>query len=258
MIIRKIWLHLRVVCDAWIFAVVNLIWFLFRPTTSFPTLSDEEITVVLTCCDRNHYLEKTLKSFLKFNTHKQLKFIVIEDGGNRGSYDICKKHLDNNYEWQYIFNEVNLGQLVSIDLAYSRCLSDYVFHLEEDWEFVAPGFIEESLHYLNKYPQCLFVSLRKFDDQNGHPIVASSICSDMLTFKSFWKGCWTGFGFNASLRRMADYKKLKNGYSLKNTREVGPGIFYKLLGFEILTFADKKFVNHLGENGSTGPTHKKA
>lgn len=255
---KRIWFHFKAVCNGWIFASVNLFLYLVRPAPSSPTLSDSEITVVLTCCDRNQFLEKTLKSFLEFNTYKHLKFLIIEDGENRGSFDICKKYLDNKYEWQYIFNERNLGQLASIDLAYGQCFSKYVFHLEEDWQFVAPGFIEESLYYLNKYPKCLFVSLRKFDDQNNHPVKPSGICNNMLTFTAFWKGCWTGFGFNASLRRMADYKKLKNGYSYKNIREIGPGIFYKLLGFEILVFHDKKFLNHLGENASTAATHKKA
>tara|TARA_B100000795_G_C22449033_1_gene304905 strand:+ start:89 stop:466 length:378 start_codon:yes stop_codon:yes gene_type:complete len=69
-----------------------------------------------------------------------------------------------------IFNDNNIGQIASIDKAYSFVETPYIFHLEDDWEFYNSGFIEESLNILNIDRNILMVSIRAHNDMNGHPI----------------------------------------------------------------------------------------
>lgn len=223
-------------------------------------IEEPEITVVLTCCARPDFLRRTLKSFKKYNTFPIKSFIVIEDGKCLETKKIVNEMLDN-YEVNFIFNDENQGQLKSIDKAYALVSTELVFHLEEDWEFTKSGFIERSLDHLKHHPDCIFLSLRRFDDQQNHPIKKGSINDDFLLLKPFWRGCWMGYGFNPSLRRMSDYRKLIGGYSsFGNLREISIGLFYYFIGMKVhvLSYNKEAYVNHPGANYSTGKKFRKA
>src|ERR1035441_5909366 len=105
-----------------------------------------EITLVLTSCGRYDLLSQTLESFYKFNTYSIKEVIIVEDWNRE-------------------------GQIKSIDKAYARVKTPYIFACEDDWCFYKSGFIEKSLEILEKYPKILQVWLREHNDTNGHPIV---------------------------------------------------------------------------------------
>tara|TARA_B110000003_G_C16651144_1_gene534162 strand:+ start:227 stop:922 length:696 start_codon:yes stop_codon:yes gene_type:complete len=219
-----------------------------------------EVTVVLTSCARPEFLIRTLESFEKYNTYPIKEFIVIEDGGCHKTEQIINEKL-SKYPVNFIFNSTNLGQLKSIDKAYAQVTTELVFHLEEDWEFTQPGFIEHSLNHLHRYPKCIMLSLRKFDDQQNHPIKKGNLDDDFLLLKPFWRGCWVGYGFNPSLRRMSDYRKLIGGYSsFGNRREISIGLFYYLIGMKVhvLSYNSECYAVHDGANYSTEKKFRKA
>ena len=79
--------------------------------------------------------------------------------------------------------------------------------------------------------------------------------------KPFWRGCWVGYGFNPSLRRMSDYRKLVGGYSsFANRREISIGIFYYFIGMKVhvLSYDKESYVRHIGKDASTEINFKKA
>ena len=80
-----------------------------------------------------------------------------------------------NFPTRVIYTEHNVGQLASIDIAYSHVTTPWIFHCEEDWEFYRFGFIEESLRILRLEPSYVMVALRAHDDLNGHPIMPPSV-----------------------------------------------------------------------------------
>ena len=228
--------------------------------TNWHDIEEPEITVVLTCCDRPDNLRRTLKSFKKYNTFPIKNFIVIEDGKSLETEKILNEML-GEHEVNFIFNDENQGQLKSIDKAYALVTTELVFHLEEDWDFTKSGFIERSLDHLKDHPDCIFLSLRRFDDQQNHPLKKRNINDDFLLFSPYWKGCWMGFGFNPSVRRMSDYRKLIGGCSsFGNKREISIGLFYYWIGKKVhcLDYSEKGYVNHSGINLSTGAKFRKA
>ena len=91
------------------------------------------ITFVLTSCGRYDLLRYTLKSFLQYNTHYPIeKYIIIEDG----AYNNELGQVMNEYPWmEWIVNGKRIGQIKSIDRAYSLVKTEYIFHCEDDWEF---------------------------------------------------------------------------------------------------------------------------
>jgi len=173
------------------------------------------VTVVVTACNRPNLLERTMKSFLKFNTHPIARFIIIEDSGaqdiNDGSRQLIAEH-GKGATCDLIYNKTNLGQIQSIDIAYSYVRTKWIFHLEEDWEFYRGGFIEKSMEILEKDPTVVTVWLRAhkngFIHENGHPVDQTLDMGGYYFMLRNYANHWDGFTFNPGLRRMTDYKKV--------------------------------------------------
>ena len=277
MFFLKILRHLMYVLLAYIFTLIYLKKFFFKKFKNKFFISsknanskkdhiinkknqDQKVTVVLTCCSRPQELEITLNSFILYNTFPIFKFIIIEDGlCNYSEKIVCR--ILNGYNFEYIKNKKNLGQLKSIDIAYKKVTTKYIFHLEEDWIFTRKNFIEKSMEILEANNDCLFFSLRSAKEQNNHPLKICNKNNKFLQHIPFWKGCWAGFGFNPSLRRTSDYYKLIGGMNLSfNTREICIGLFYFIIGLRVyvMNYDEASFVTHIGEKSSTYKKFKKA
>jgi hypothetical protein len=102
-----------------------------------------DVTFVLTSCGRMDLLEKTLDSFFKYNTYPIDRYLIIEDSTNSDVFERCKalNIVQYNNKLEFIFNHEKLGQLASIDKAYSNVETEYIFHSEDEWEFYQGGFI---------------------------------------------------------------------------------------------------------------------
>jgi glycosyltransferase involved in cell wall biosynthesis len=128
----------------------------------------DDVTVVITSCNRQDLLEATLDSFLRCNTFPIRQFIVIEDGDGANNQRLIEKYRDLPFTWLATADRV--GQVAAIDIAYSEISTDFIFHCEDDWEFTSPGFIEKSLCILKHDDQILQVWLRALTDTNRQPV----------------------------------------------------------------------------------------
>lgn len=174
------------------------------------SILEDDVTVVITCCDRSDLLKNTLDSFIQYNTYPIKKFIIIEDSGKNNINDFCICDYPNE-TFELLYNEQNIGQVESIDKAYSLVKTKWIFHCEEDWCFIKKGFIEESLKIFNKESSKLFtVWLRPHNATSDHPVIESGSSEYKYMHKSFsykFKGIihsWCGFTFNPGLRRTKD------------------------------------------------------
>lgn len=173
----------------------------------------KEVTVVLTSCDRPDLLEKTLDSFFKMNTYPLKRFIIIDDSLNFGCNDFVKKKY--KFPIELIYNNPKLYQIKSVDFAYSLVDTEYIFHMEEDWNFIKSGFIEDSIAVLEEDSNILQVWLRGIDDNTlQHPYYNTlyEVNNNQLVLNQF-SGIWGGFSFNPGLNRLSDWKILPNGYA---------------------------------------------
>lgn len=207
-----------------------------------------DVTAILTSCGRYDLLEKTVASFDQYNTYDMAAKLIIEDGdGNPphfNGWDICK-------------TVQRVGQIKAIDLAYSFVKTKYIFHLENDWLFYAPGFIEKSIEILEKNPQILQVWIRAENDTNGHPVVKNPFSKEFNLLSRSYK--WKGFSFNPGLRRLSDYKKLPGGYNSVapfNFRqpwasEMRLGQIYSNMGYSAAIIPGAGFVRHIGYGRTT-------
>ncbi len=168
-----------------------------------------DITIVITSCGRFDLLKQTLNSLDALNTTPIHSVIIAEDSSDEHVRGVIPTHWQS--KTQVLVNNPKLGQLASIDLAYSRVTTPYIFHCEDDWEFYRPGFIEASRCILEEMPNVLQVWLRSYthDVRVSYPfhslgerfIIQGHACSRLLSSN----GAWQGFSFNPGLRRKRDY-----------------------------------------------------
>ncbi|MDP0561838.1 MAG: glycosyltransferase [Candidatus Endonucleobacter sp. (ex Gigantidas childressi)] len=182
--------------------------------TIFSDTSD--VTVVITCCGRIDLLKKTLNSFFEFNTYPIKKMIITEDSGNHDIYSIIPEEHKNNF--LIIINSENVGQIRSIDKAYAKVDTYYIFHCEEDWIFYRKGFIENSKSILISNDKVYQVWLRSYyhDIHQDYPFhtLGEDISANGVTAYRLLssKQKWQGFSFNPGLRRLSDYHSIPGGY----------------------------------------------
>jgi hypothetical protein len=220
----------------------------------------EHVTVVVTSCGRHDLLERTLDSFLKFNSYPIDTILVIEDGEANASLQLAEKYRSFPFRW--LQTGTRVGQIAAIDIAYSQVNSEWVFHCEDDWEFTAPGFIEKSLAILKANAEVLQVWLRAVDDTNGHPVLqylfsAGDVPYRILEPGYLWRGMpWHGFSFNPGLRRRRDYETIGSYGVFDPQGRRGSAVaesmisqFYRDRGYLAAVIADndgKGYVRHIG------------
>lgn len=210
-----------------------------------PTGSRADTTVVLTSCGRHDLLDRTLSSFHQWNSYDGIdRVIVVEDGGDDPSA-ICEAH------GAHLLRCVErVGQIAAIEKAYALVRTPYIFHLEDDWEFYRPGFIEQSKGLLEADPSLICVWLRSWADTNRHPIAEFVDGGRFGYMERTFNERWHGFTFNPGLRRLSDYERIKPfSASLDPKRldhEAQIGRIYFDLGYRAAITDERGYVRHIG------------
>lgn len=229
----------------------------------------DKVTVVLTACNRPDLLEPTLDSFFKQNTYPIEDFIIIDDGMVTGCNDFVNtkyaEHLGTESypftQFTLMYNPVKIRQIRSIDLAYSKVTTDYIFHMEEDWEFLRPNFIEKSMDIMKEDANVITVWLRSPLDKTLHHTYSKETYQTPsgIQYKKcdiqYPHGLWNGFTFNPSLKRMVDYDRVKPYQDLPritpdkqsggNPLECDVSVAYAQLGYHAVTLLDQ-YITHIG------------
>ena len=211
----------------------------------------ERITFVMTSCGRPDLLRRTIDSFFRHNDYPIEKYIIIEDSSDETMKDWLLENYGSVFE--VIFNKPKLGQIKSVDRAYSKVQTPYIFHCEDDWQFFRGHFISESLSVLREDPKIVQVWLRDLWDTNTHPPERTILrTEDAVLYRriTFDHHGWHGFSFNPGLRRKADYDIIGSyeavGYQYVNIgHEKAISQKYKDLGY-YAAILEEAAVEHTG------------
>jgi GT2 family glycosyltransferase len=227
---------------------------------------NDSVTVVVTSCDRVDLLERTMTSFLKYNTYPIDRYLLIDDSAKPLAFENIEKlnqKLGNIFELH--FNYEKIGQVRSIDKMYSLVNTDYIFHLEDDWEFYRPDFIQKSIDILHFDKKIIQPVIRAKNDRYGAGIsqeifqTSSGIKYRRLHLVSYlvdpvtgrWVRNYGGFTLNPGLRRTSDYKLLPSYTSISDENGCEEPIdkFYQSLGYYVVSISEHDsdgYVRHIG------------
>jgi hypothetical protein len=233
------------------------------------------VTGVLTSCGRLDLLEKTLNSFIIFNSYEHIKeFIIVEDSGDPEIARQLRELNDKKYNgiFKLIINEHQIGQTASIDKAYAQVDTDYIFHCENDWQFYRKGFIEASIGVLESQPKVLQCWIRPKSDgilnriepkvfqlPGGykvrrvlpHDFTYNDVDPDGVAIQVQVSG-YIGFSFNPGVKRMSDYRLIK-AYSIYKHEHLVDR-FYKENSYMVVSLSENDtdgYVKHIGWNNRT-------
>ncbi|HGW8937332.1 TPA: glycosyl transferase family 2, partial [Escherichia coli] len=152
-----------------------------------------------------------------------------------------------------LINEKNIGQIKSIDKAYSLVTTEYIFHCEDDWHFYRDGFIEDSLDILKEYRQISMVSLRDWLNDvsiNCHmektTLLQTRNGTRFFMLKPKNGDGWGGYSFNPGLRRLQDYKEIIGQFS-KVGHEKNISLYFLEKGMN-MALLESSAVEHIGWN----------
>lgn len=181
-----------------------------RIAKAFPAVTKElqpGVTVVLTSCKRYDLLKRTIASFLKQNTYPIEQFIITEDGPTNGM-DVAAFGLP---KLKILSAPRQQGQLYTIDKAYDEVYTEYIFHCEDDWEFLKPGFIEDSMAIMERYPKVF--SCRIVDNlTTALPLGSNPVYPDLQLLDPARSICPT-LSWNPGLLRTKDYLDIGGNYA---------------------------------------------
>lgn len=219
----------------------------------------EKITVTLTACNRPDLLERTLDSFFKHNSYPIERFVIVDDGMVNGCNDFVKKKYD--FPIELVYNPIKLGQIRTIDLIYSTVETPYIFHMEEDWLFLRPGFIETSFDIMSMDQKMVTVWLRSPNDHTlKHPYSTETyVTSTGTRYKKcevlYPRDIWNGFTLNPSLKRLVDYQRIQPYQDLPRITppnlsgghplECDISVAYAQLGYYAATTLEQ-YIEHIG------------
>ena len=219
-----------------------------------------DVTVVVTSCARHDLLDVTLASFRACNTDQRVGEVLVVEDGLADPRQICERH-----GARLLRSGARVGQVVAIDMAYARVDTPFVFHLEDDWEFYRPGFMEPSREVLRVDPSCIVVNLRAWNDLNDQPLSFTAPDRSFGVVATGFREIWHGFTWNPGLRRMSDYRRLgRYGDHVKapfdvagqdrGGAEAGVGALYYKLGYRAVVLEEAGYVRHLGWGRTVGWT----
>lgn len=210
-----------------------------------------DVTVVLTSCARFDLLRTTLASFQQYNDFPLARFLLIEDSGDNAVFDVTNEFAELDIE--VMLNNPSLGQHASIDRAYSMVQTEYIFHCEDDWQFLRSGIIADSVTLMDNDPTIAIVWAR---GDLGAPkwikktprTVQSGISIRPIDPRAHH--LWGNFTFNPGLRRLSHYNMMPGGYAVN--AEGRTSIFLKRKGYRMVILAETG-VGHIGAGDrSTG------
>lgn len=106
------------------------------------------ITVIMPVYNASKYLDKSIKSILN-QTHKDFKFIILNDGSTDNSLDIIKKYADRDRRIKLV-NKSNTGAASSFNYGLKICDSKYVARMDSD-DISMPNRLHVQINYLEKF-----------------------------------------------------------------------------------------------------------
>ena len=211
---------------------------------------DSDTTTFVLSCNRLDVLAKTLQSF--FDTQDYVtKMVIVDDSAEEGVFEKLVEEYGDFCD--VICFPRNRSQWWAMDFMVSYCDSEYIFYLEDDWELLKPGYLNQSKQILQKYREVGVVdtSWRTFEFQ-GIDSYEKELIDDMFYWKKPWKItdghlAWHSWVGSPNLRRRDDLIMLGRVEKWHNEWNIDRK--FTALGFKGV-FLNGEYSRHLGDKCS--------
>jgi glycosyltransferase involved in cell wall biosynthesis len=211
---------------------------------------ESDTTTFVLSCNRLDVLDKTLKSFYATRDYVT-KMVIVDDSAQPGVFETLVERYGSDCD--VICFPKNRSQWWAMDFMVSYCDTDYIFYLEDDWELLRPGYLNQSKQILQKYREVGVVdtSWRTFEFQ-GIDSYERELVDGMFYWKKPWKitdhhVAWHAWVGSPNLRRRDDLIMLGRVEKWHNEWNIDRK--FTALGFKGV-FLNGEYSRHLGDHCS--------
>jgi glycosyltransferase involved in cell wall biosynthesis len=122
---------------------------------SSQTTIDTLVSVVMTVYNGEDFLRETIESVLN-QTHKNIEFIIIDDGSADNSANIVKEYMSKDSRIK-LYQQKNGGLPVALNKGIELASSDIIARMDAD-DVMLPQRLEKQLSYFLAHPEATVVS----------------------------------------------------------------------------------------------------
>lgn len=212
---------------------------------------DSDTTTFVLSCNRLDFLEKTMESFLATRDY-ETKMVMVDDSAEEGVFEYLVEKYGHMAD--VICFPRNRSQWWAMDFMVSYCDSEYIFYLEEDWEFERSGYLNKSKEILQKYREVgtVDISNRTFEWQG-----IDSYEKELIDGEFYWKKpwrisdyhlSWYGWIGSPNLKRREDLIRLGRVEKWHNEWNIDRKFY--ALGYRAVFLKDQ-YLHHLGDHRSS-------
>ena len=211
---------------------------------------DSDTTTFVLSCNRLAVLDKTIQSFLSTRDY-QTRMVILDDSAEPGVFDALVERYG-------AFSDIicfprNRSQWWALDFMVSFCDTEYIFYLEDDWEFLKSGYLSQSRKILQQHRDIgtIDISLRTHAEQ-GFETHEPALIDDAFYYKKFWRISdyhlhWYGWTGSPNLKRRDDLVLLGRVEKWHNEWNIDRR--FLALGLKSVFLRDR-YVEHLGDHCS--------
>lgn len=206
-----------------------------------------DTTTFVLSCNRLDVLDQTLKSF--YNTRDYItKMVIVDDSAEPGVFEKLVERY--GHDCDIICFPRNRSQWWGMDFMVSYCDSDYIFYLEDDWEFLQSGYLNASKSILQRYRDIgtIDISWRTFEKE-GFETYDKTLIDNQFYYKKLWRISdyhyhWYGWIGSPNLKRRDDLILLGRVEKWHNEWNIDRR--FLALGLKAV-YLNGRYVDHLGD-----------
>lgn len=203
-----------------------------------------------------------MDSFLYCCLDKDLiyRWIINDDGSPEE--DLMK--MQSRYPFLEIYLNDGRGQAANLNSLFSKVQTEWLFHCEDDWEFIKKGhFIRRLFDVAFDDEKIKNVTLR---DWSGNEVESTTLPAFKYNVHKYVPGratdemrkktnCeWYGFTFNPSLHHLPTIKSLGNldeSFDISSRRwDRPPARKYMKMGLKVANLVDGPWIEHIGQGNT--------
>lgn len=176
-----------------------------------------KFSVVIPLYNKEHYIEKTLKSVLK-QTFQDYEVLIVDDGSKDGSMEVAKRI---HSEKIHIIEQANQGVSVARNTGITNAKGKYIAFLDADDEW-RENYLETIDDLTNRFPQSdIFVTAYAINMGNGRINYSNRLSPEIGCLESYWMTLAKGYDFVWTSATTIRRDALLNAGCFKTGEEIG-------------------------------------
>ncbi len=214
-----------------------------------------KITLTMTTCKRLEFFRVTVESFFKNCVGLNLiqEIIIIDDSSSQEDIEAMKYILkDFKYKIKIISGNHKSHQR-SLNILFDNVKTDYIFHLEDDWEFKKGDFIKQAFDIMKDNKKVKSVLMRNWIEQGAKDQIKKITKTGIkyyihnyngLKFEIGTVNTYPGYSLNPALQNIKDIRTLGK-FEYRELFELRHAFKYFSNDW-IVAMTDQDYCKHIG------------